>query len=146
MLCSHLDIKPLKNKVICNVYPRARHTRLPFSSSVIKYTTPFQLIHIDVWGPYTQPTYTSCSYFLTIVDDFTRCTWVFLMKQESESVSHITTFLKYAVTKFHCTVQIVRSDNAKEFCEGSMLRLFQSKGIVHQISCRDPPQQNGVVE
>src|SRR5688572_20434543 len=69
--------------------------RLPFSSSSIKSTNPFQLIHFDVWGPYTQKTYTSCSCFLTIVDDFTRCTWVFLMKHNSESVSHLTTFLEY---------------------------------------------------
>lgn len=105
-------------------------------------------MHIDVWGSYTQHTYTSCSYFLLIVDVFTRCTWIwiFLMKNKSKFVTHLTNFLEYVATQFKTSVQIIRSDNAKEFCEARMLLLYQSKGINHQKSCYDTPQQNGVVE
>ena len=40
----------------------------------------------------------------------------------------------------------IRTDNATELCEGNMLVLFRELGIEHQRSCRDTPQQNGVVE
>ena len=126
LVCPHVDTKKLKHHVICTICPRAKQTRLPFSSSPIKTLIPFQLIHIDVWGPYTQPTHNSCSYFLTIVDDFTRCTWIFLMKSKSESVSHLMHFIEYVATQFNSTVHTVRFDNEKELCEGLILRTLVS--------------------
>lgn len=72
-----LDGNGVQRDVFCTICPQARQTRLPFPSSTIKTTSPFKLIHVDVWGPYSSPTYDGCNYFLTIVDDYTWCTWVF---------------------------------------------------------------------
>lgn len=129
LVCPHVDIKKLKHHVICTICPRARQSRLPFTSSSIKTLAPFQLIHIDVWGSYTQPTYNSCSYFLTIVDDFTRCIWIFLMKSKSESVFHLTNFIEYVATQFNSTVHTVRSNNAKELCHGPILQTIFPKAL-----------------
>ncbi|XP_021726147.1 uncharacterized protein LOC110693298 [Chenopodium quinoa] len=38
------------------------------------------------------------------------------------------------------------SDNAKELCEGKIAEFYHAKGILHQTSCSDTPQQNRVVE
>lgn len=46
----------------------------------------------------------------------------------------------------HTQVRTIRSDNAKEFCEGAALRLYHTHGIIHQRSCVATPQQNGRVE
>lgn len=32
----------------------------------------FELIHVDLWGPYREPSSCSDVYFLTIVDDISR--------------------------------------------------------------------------
>ena len=45
---------------------------------------PFHLIFCDIWGPHRTSTYTGAYYFLTIVDDHTRCTWVYLMRHKFE--------------------------------------------------------------
>ena len=37
----------------------------------------FELVHVDIWGPYSTPSLNGSKYFLTIVDDYSRCTWVF---------------------------------------------------------------------
>jgi len=58
----------------CTVCPCAKQTRLPFHSSSIKSNACFDLIHVDVWGPYNTPTFDGNKYFLTIVDDFSRMT------------------------------------------------------------------------
>lgn len=65
----------------CIVCLQAKQTRLPFPVSNIKSTHCFDLIHIDVWGPYKEPTHQGYQYFLTIVDDFSRATWVYLLIQ-----------------------------------------------------------------
>lgn len=76
MLGSHLSSKQSFSYTICLL---ARQTRLSFSDSSIQTTKPFQLIHIDTWGPYHSLTYTGSKYFMTIVDDFSRATWTHLM-------------------------------------------------------------------
>ena len=35
---------------------------------------PFDLVHIDIWGPFNVSTPARHKYFLTIVDDYTRAT------------------------------------------------------------------------
>jgi len=37
----------------------------------------FDLIHVDIWGPYFVPSFEGHGYFLTIVDDFSRFTWIY---------------------------------------------------------------------
>jgi hypothetical protein len=45
--------------------------------------------------------------------------------------------------QFHTTPKIVRTDNGPEF---SLPSFYASKGIIHQKSCVETPQQNGRVE
>ena len=72
----------MKEEVICHICPKARQTRKPFSISTIRSTRCFELLHIDVWGPYKVLTHDKCSMFLTIVDDYSRHTWIFLLKKQ----------------------------------------------------------------
>ena len=55
-------------------------------------STPFELIHSDVWGPYPIMSPTRFKYFVTFVDDFSFVTLIYLMKSLSELFSHFTTF------------------------------------------------------
>lgn len=82
---------------------------------------------------------------MTIVDYFSRYTWVHLIKYKSDVVNVLDQFFKYVEVQFHTTVTCIRSDNAKELVDGPKV-LCQSKGIIHQTSCSYTPQQNGVVE
>lgn len=68
-----LDSKiSFNNQCTCTICPLAKHSRLPFPSSIISTTTCFELIHMDVWGPYKTPSLAGAKYFLTVVDDFSR--------------------------------------------------------------------------
>ena len=104
------------------------------------------MIHIDVWGPYHIKTPSGCNQFLTIVDDFSRFSWVHLLKHKSDCATVLAAFFQYVDTQFKKKVKVVRSDNAKELKDGAMFVLFQQNGIIHQTSCSHTPQQNGVVE
>ncbi|GJV19603.1 retrovirus-related pol polyprotein from transposon TNT 1-94 [Tanacetum coccineum] len=67
-------------------------------------------------------------------------------EQKSDSFEALKSFLKFVSTQFETQVKIVRSDNALEFVKGQCGPYLLSKGIVHQTSCVDRPQQNGRVE
>ncbi|GKB69793.1 cysteine-rich receptor-like protein kinase 8 [Tanacetum coccineum] len=78
----------------CLSCPMAKFTKLPYSSSVSHSTCIFELIHIDIRGPYKVPTNGKFSYFLTIVDDYSRGTWVYLLEQKSDAFDALKFFLK----------------------------------------------------
>ena len=71
----------------CHVCPLAKQSRFPFSPNTISSINPFEIIHCDIWGRYRHPSLTSAHYFLTIVDDFTRFTWIFLMRHKNKAQS-----------------------------------------------------------
>ena len=46
--------------------------------------------------------------------------------------------------QFQTKIQVFRSDNGREFVNQGLREYFFSEGIVHQTSCVDTPQQNGI--
>ena len=45
---------------------------------------PFELVYFDVWGPCLVLSSTGFKYFIAFVDDFSRITWLYLMKSRHE--------------------------------------------------------------
>ena len=123
---------------------RAKQTRDSFPDSLNKAEVCFGLIHVDVWGPYKVPSSNGAVYFLTIVDDFSRATWTYLLLAKSEVRTILQNLCAYSERQFNKPVKMVRSDNGSDFtCLGSF---FNENGIIHQTSCVATPQQNGRVE
>ena len=78
---------PVQENKMCVICPMAKLTRQPFQSSLSKSQNMCELIHTHIWGPYRVPTYRKFRYFLTLIDDCTRTTWVYLLKQKSQALS-----------------------------------------------------------
>jgi hypothetical protein len=89
----HIKLGHVSNKIlkeICKQYPDikfhdlsdcdichlARQKRLSYPISNTKSSSFFQLIHIDIWGPIGTSSFEGYKYFLTIVDDYSRYTWI----------------------------------------------------------------------
>ena len=136
----------IKDSLPCEVCPLSKQQRLPFPISTISSKTVFELIHVDLWGPYHIHTITGARFILTIVDDFSRTTWAYLMRDKTQTLSHLTMFLNLTETQFQKQMQFIRTDNGSEFINASCQSMFQDRGILHQKSCPHTPQQNGVVE
>ncbi|GJS39240.1 ribonuclease H-like domain-containing protein, partial [Tanacetum coccineum] len=64
----------------CEVCHKAKQTRESFPLSEHKTTDVGQIVHLDIWGPYRVTSRDGYKYFLTVVDDYSRAVWVFLLK------------------------------------------------------------------
>ena len=65
-----------------------KHTRVPFPRHLDQRTkSPFELIHTDVWGPSRTESTLGFRYFVTFIDDYSHCNWLFLMKTRDELLS-----------------------------------------------------------
>ena len=59
-----------------------KHTRVSFPISNKKSSYPFHLIHSDI--PLTVPNVSGARWFVSIIDDCTLVTWIFLLKKKSD--------------------------------------------------------------
>ena len=117
--------------------------RLSFPDNITISSQCFDLLHMDIWGPYAHPSLLGHKYFLTIVDDKSRYTWIIFLKLKSEVSNHIKHFISMVETQFSDKVKGIRSDNDPEF---ALQNFYGSQGILHQTSYVETPQQNEVVE
>ena len=120
----------------CYICPLAKHRCLSFPSNNHMSKFPFDLVHCDVWGPYNVSAMFGYRYFLTIVDDCTRFTWIYLLKQKSDAIVAIPQFFNMISNQFNSTIKVFRSDNAKEL---AFTDFFNEKGVLHQYSCVETP-------
>ena len=135
------------NKILnkaCDVCQRAKQTRDQFPLSDHKASDVFELIHCDLWGAYRTPSSCGASYFLTIVDDYSRAIWIFLLIDKKEVSHTLLNFFVMVERQYNKQVKIVWSDNGTEFT--CMKNYLTKHGIIFQTSCIGTPQQNGRVE
>ncbi|KAL6343109.1 hypothetical protein AAG906_018947 [Vitis piasezkii] len=68
----------------CESGQLGKHTRVSFPKRLNnRAKCPFELVHIDVWGLCRTASTLGFQYFVTFIDDYSRCTWLFLMKNRS---------------------------------------------------------------
>ncbi|KAL2893587.1 Retrovirus-related Pol polyprotein from transposon TNT 1-94 [Bienertia sinuspersici] len=144
----HLDFCNCKGvkSFFCDTCSTAKHHRLPFNLSQNMADDIFDLIHVDLWGPYKVANVTGDHYFFTIVDDNSRATWTSLLNDKSQVRHILEHFLAYVENHFNKSIKIIRSDNGTEIVQDYCEELFGKKGIIHQRSVVGVPQQNGRVE
>lgn len=86
------------------------------------------------------------SYFLTLIDDFSRKVWIYFLKHKSDVFD---TFKKWKVLIENQTgkkIKRLRTDNGLEFCSGEFNEFCANSGIARHRTVSYTPQQNGVAE
>ncbi|KAI3707507.1 hypothetical protein L6452_26097 [Arctium lappa] len=141
-----LNLGNERDYVPCDICHKAKQTRDKFTLSNNVSHVLGELVHLDIWGPYRVPSKEGYRFFLTIVDDYTRSVWVYLLKSKDEVFDNIVAFHSLLINQFGKHVKIFRSDNGTEFVNNKLGAFFKTNGIIHQTSCVYTPQQNGVVE
>ncbi|KAK3009525.1 hypothetical protein RJ639_014941 [Escallonia herrerae] len=111
-------------KTICDVCCRAKHSRTVFPDSTSRAMDIFGLVHCDIWGPYRVSTISGTKYFLTIVDDYSRAVWVYLMHDKGQTGTLLQNFCNMVHTQFGKLVKIIRSDNGHEFDSQPMTQFY----------------------
>jgi histone deacetylase 1/2 len=123
----------------------SKATAQPFDLSVNSSNNVLDLVHSDVW---TSPvlSFTGYKYYVIFVDDFSKFTWFYPMRNKHEVFACFQLFKSHVENLFSTTIKFFRSDNGGEFTSKQFLNFLNSAGIFHQLSCPHTPHQNGVAE
>jgi len=65
------------------------------------------------------------------------------MHSKAETQCHLKNFVANVERQFEIKVKVVKSDNGPEFI---MRQFYDDTRIVHQTTCIETPQKNGIVE
>ena len=132
--------------LICDACQLGKFKRTTYPSRNNRAKKPFQILHCDVWGPSPHTDLLGHQYFLICIDDHSRFTWPFLLKNKSEVTHSIQNLCQLIKRQFGDTVKSLRIDNAKDFLNISLSNFLTSEGMRHETSCPYTPQQNGLAE
>lgn len=130
----------------CEVCELAKHTRVPFLGSDKRSSLPFYLIHSDIWGPSTIPNVFGIRWFVSFINDCTLVTWLFLLEHKSEVSTVLPNFCSIIKNQFGVAIKRFRSNNARDYFNQVLTSYFQKEEIIHESSCVNTPQQNGVAK
>ncbi|GJV32543.1 retrovirus-related pol polyprotein from transposon TNT 1-94 [Tanacetum coccineum] len=115
-----------------------------------------EIIHTDICGPFDTPSFTGQKYVITLIDDFSRYWYVYLLHEKSQPINALEVCLNEVKRQLDRKVKIiVRSDKGGEYygkydetgqCPGPFAKFLKSRGICAQYTMPGTPQQNGVLE
>jgi hypothetical protein len=106
---------------------------------------PLQLVHSDLCGPLSSPSFSGCKYFLTFIDDFSRCTWVYFLKLKSEVFDKFLAYKALIEKQSGHQIQRLKTHNGGKYVNHNFTSYCTTHGIQMQHTVPYTPQQNSVV-
>ncbi|KAL0456390.1 UNVERIFIED_CONTAM: Retrovirus-related Pol polyprotein from transposon TNT 1-94 [Sesamum latifolium] len=124
-------------------FPSSSSQKPSSSSCILDY------VHSDVWGPANVPTHGGNRFFLSIIDNYSRKVFVFLMKHKSEVFEKFKNWKILVENQTGKTLKALRTDNGLEFCNQQFsnanglrnqpgLKIITSKDVTfneHEMPC-----------
>ena len=74
-----------------------------------------EFLHLDLMGPTRTESLSGKRYIMVVVDDFTRYTWVILLRSKSNALEHIEALCTRLQNEKSLKINRIRSDRGKEF-------------------------------
>jgi hypothetical protein len=98
-------------------------------------STPLQLVHNDLCGPLSSPSFSRCKYFLTFIDDFSRHTWVYFLKLKSEVFDKFLAYKALVEKQSGHQLQRLRTDNGGKYVNNKFYKLLHCTGHPNATHC-----------
>ncbi|GJT34550.1 retrotransposon protein, putative, ty1-copia subclass, partial [Tanacetum coccineum] len=138
--------KSLGKLNFCENYVMGKSHRVSFG--VGRHTTQgvIDYIHSDLWGPSQVESLGGKKYFLSIVDDYSRRVWVYILRFKDKAFRKFKEWKQLVENQTGRTVKRVRTDNGLEFCNREFKQLCIESGIAKHLTVAGMPQLNGLAE
>jgi hypothetical protein len=130
---------------VCKGCAQGKNIKNPFLKRDIKAEGILELIHSDVSGPIPS-TSLSGMYTVSIIDDYSRKTWVYFLKSKDEMFRKFKEFKALIENLSERKIKILGLDNGGEYTSKEFVIFCRDVGIKWDLMTPYNPQQNGVVK
>ncbi|KAM2112046.1 hypothetical protein ACFX1R_014604 [Malus domestica] len=126
---------------VCEGCVLGKQARLSFPvSDTWRAKVPLQLVHTDICRPLDPMSYGGNRYFITFIDDFSRKTWVYFLKEKSAALRIFKEFKALTEAKSNHKLVAVRLDRGGEYTSNAFQAYCKEQGIRHQLTAAYTPQ------
>jgi len=101
-LCEHCVFGKLHRSMFLDVIHRTKGTP--------------DYIHVDCWGPSRVESLGDHKYFVSLIDEYSRMIWVFIMKHKSDAFKNFSQWKTLMENQTGKKVKRSRANNGLEFC------------------------------
>ena len=137
-----MDVKAFVSSCEACLRRKGRYGNLhPPAGSILKGTTPFEVIYIDYINV---PTCRGFKYCMTLQDSLTR--WIEVFPSKTNTAIDTAKFLAKFVVKWGITPKIISSDRGTHFANEVMTRFCENLKIKQNLHCAWRPQSSGSIE
>lgn len=81
----------------------------------LRAKTPLEIVHSDLCGLMQAPSLPANQYFLTFIDEFTRKTWVYFLKNKSEVFEKFQNFKALVENQSGLRIKVLRTNRGGEY-------------------------------
>jgi transposase InsO family protein len=85
-------------------------------------------------------------YFLLFIDDCSRTTWVYFLKEKSQTFENFKVFQRLVENETKENIGTLQTNNGGEFTSKEFQTFYSEKGIRKKFTNAYTPQNNGVTE
>ena len=133
-----------QNQLACDICNQTKLTRKINRASPKRASRKLGRVHTDVWEPFRILSIGGNRYFLSLIDDLTRKSWIFCLKTRSDIYEKINVWLAEIKLKTDEGAAAFRSDNAKEYRR--LEEAVRSREIKMKYTTAYTSEENGVAE
>ena len=125
---------------------RGKNIKNPFSKSETKTKGTLELIHSYVCGPMPSIYLSADEYYVTFIDDYSRNTWIYFLKNKSEVFGKFKEIKVLIENISNKKIKTLWVDNGREYTSKEFESFCKDVGIKRELITPYNTQQNGVVE
>jgi hypothetical protein len=86
-------------------------------------------VHTDLVGPTNTKGLKGEKYFMLLVDDYTRMTVIFFLKNKSEAFEKFKIYKEMVENEMDSKIECLRSNNGGEFASKEFMDYYNNHGI-----------------
>jgi hypothetical protein len=131
---------------VCKGCAQGKNVKHSFSHSDNRAKGVLDIMHSDVCGPMLATSLSGYVYYVSFIDDYSRKTWIYLLKEKNEVSGKLKEFKALVENLTERKIKTLRSNNGGEFTSEEFKEYYKEVVIKRELSTPYNPQQNGIVE
>ena len=113
-----------------------KHHHQPFPKKGARQVKEvLELVHTDLCGPMSTLSHAQNRYFILFIDDLTRMTWVYFVRQKSEVFVIFKKFKAFVEKQSGRSLKVLRSDRGKEYTSNEFDKFCEEERCREATDC-----------
>ena len=116
-----------------------KSSRVKFGTGIQRSKGTLDYIHSGLWGLARTQSHSGSRYFMSLVDDYSRKLWVFILKNKSDALMCFKQWKVLVENQTGKKVKRLRTDNGMKFCSEEFNKFCKNEGVARHRTVAGTP-------